>query len=100
MPARSVRDMWELGDEGAYLVRGRDVDPDSELAVAIDAAGTAVLAHGVDYVLRHQPALLRVGEQRAERAPGLMHHHRGAAVAAQPVLESAHQRDGQLRELE
>ena len=57
-----------------------------------------MLAHGVDDVLRQEPAFLSVGEQRAERAPGNAHHHRGAAVSAQPFLEAANQGHRQLRE--
>ena len=92
----------ERGDDGAHLVRRRDVDADLELAVAaaldarvLAAAGGPQRAHDV---LRHEAALLRVGNERAEQAAGLAHHHRRAAIGRQPVLEAAHQRHGQLRE--
>ena len=52
----------------------------------------AVLAQRVDDVLRHEAALLRVGEDAAERAAGIAHHGRRAPVPAQPILEAAHQR--------
>ena len=53
----------------------------------------AVPAQASRDVLRHEAALLGVGEDRAERPEDLAHHI-GRAVGAKPVLERAHHRNG------
>src|SRR5215472_9345290 len=91
-PARGVGDDGEGVDDGAYLGGRRDVDADLELAVALAAALTTVLAQRVDDVLSDEAALLGVGEKSAERAASLAHHRWRASLLAQPVLEATDQR--------
>ena len=91
----------ERGDDGADFVGRGDVDADLELALPLVGArflASAMRAQGAHDVLSDKAALLGVGQDGTERAAHLAHHGR-RAVLAQRVLERAHHRDGQLREL-
>ena len=90
----------ERAYDRAHLGRRGDVDVGLELAGALGTARALSLAQGIDHVLRHQPAFLRIGEDGAERAADVTHHGRRAPVTEEPVFESAHQGHGQLREPE
>src|SRR5262249_32406868 len=79
-------DAVQVGNDRANFRRCRDVDPDPQFTALARVGAPRSAAQAVDDVLRHQPALLGVGDDRAERAQYLAHQY-GRAVPREPILE-------------
>ena len=95
----------QFSDQQSDFVRGRDVNPHLELALAsaINSLATvlaaAIGAQAADDILNDQAALLGVSEDAAEGRQDLAHHGRRTAFLHELVLECTHRRHSELGEL-
>ena len=88
----------EGAQDRANLAGAWDVHANLERALVPAIAVLRPLAPRMDDVLRHEAALHGVAEDAAEIDQHAADHGWGAAFRAQPILERAHQRHGQVGE--